>query len=311
MLRNERLTHTPNGLADILWDEAELKFNIESAARRIFKQNGYRIVQPPTFEYFDVYNAATPNKAESMFKFFDTDGRTLALRPDFTTSIARLAATKPMCESLPLRLCYCGSTFRNDEAFSQTRQREFSQVGIELIGENSAEADAEVIITTIEVIAEAGLKQFQLDIGQVAYFMEIAKDSGLNEHQADNLRKMINDKVQLVGDVLLSGMSASNKSVCGTVCVAKNTAEALKNFKDGDILVIPETNNDLVGILRKASAIITEKSGLTSHAAVVGMTLDIPVICGAEGATEILKNGTTITIDGSRGQVYGGVAKIV
>ena len=118
-------------------------------------------------------------------------------------------------------------------------------------------------------------------------------------------------KVQLVGDVLLSGMSASNKSVCGTVCVAKNTAEALKNFKDGDILVIPETNNDLVGILRKASAIITEKSGLTSHAAVVGMTLDIPVICGAEGATEILKNGTTITIDGSRGQVYGGVAKIV
>ena len=210
MLRNERLTHTPNGLADILWDEAELKFNIESAARRIFKQNGYRIVQPPTFEYFDVYNAATPNKAESMFKFFDTDGRTLALRPDFTTSIARLAATKPMCESLPLRLCYCGSTFRNDEAFSQTRQREFSQVGIELIGENSAEADAEVIKTTIEVIAEAGLKQFQLDIGQVAYFMEIAKDSGLNGHQADNLRKMINDKDFVSIEAFLDKMEISS-----------------------------------------------------------------------------------------------------
>ena len=210
MLRNERLTHTPNGLADILWDEAELKFSIESAARKIFKQNGYRIVQPPTFEYFDVYNAATPNKAESMFKFFDTDGRTLALRPDFTTSIARLAATKPMCESLPLRLCYCGSTFRNDEAFSQTRQREFSQVGIELIGENSAEADAEVIKTTIEVIAEAGLKQFQLDIGQVAYFMEIAKDSGLNEYQADNLRKMINDKDFVSIEAFLDKMEISS-----------------------------------------------------------------------------------------------------
>lgn len=118
-------------------------------------------------------------------------------------------------------------------------------------------------------------------------------------------------KVQLVGDVLLSGTPVSAKSVCAAVCVAKNTAEALKNFNDGDILVIPETNNDLVEILRKASAIITEKSGLTSHAAVVGMTLDIPVICGAEGATDILKNGTTITIDGTRGQVYGGVAKIV
>ena len=118
-------------------------------------------------------------------------------------------------------------------------------------------------------------------------------------------------KVQLVGDVLLSGTAVSNKSVCGTVCVAKNTAEALKNFNDGDILVIPETNNDIITILRKAAAIITEKSGLTSHAAVVGMTLDIPVICGASGATEILKNGTTITIDGTRGQVYSGVAKII
>ncbi len=118
-------------------------------------------------------------------------------------------------------------------------------------------------------------------------------------------------KVQLVGDVLLSGVSASQKSVCGTVCVAKNTAEALKNFKNGDILVIPETSNDIIGILRKASAIITEKTGLSSHAAVVGMKLDIPVICGATGATKILKNGTTITIDGPRGQVYSGIAKIL
>ncbi len=118
-------------------------------------------------------------------------------------------------------------------------------------------------------------------------------------------------KVQLVGDVLLSGTGSSGKVVCAKVCVAQNTAEALKNFKDGDILVIPETSNDIIGLLRKASAIITEKPGMSSHAAVVGMTLDIPVICGATGATQILKNGTTITIDGVRGKVYGGVAKIL
>lgn len=118
-------------------------------------------------------------------------------------------------------------------------------------------------------------------------------------------------KVELVGDILLSGISISPKSVCGTVCVANNTAEAIANFNDGDILVIPETGNDIIDILRKASAIITEEQGLSSHAAVVGLTLDIPVICGAEGATRILKNGTTITIDGVRGQVYGGVAKIL
>ena len=118
-------------------------------------------------------------------------------------------------------------------------------------------------------------------------------------------------RVQLVGDVLLTGTSVCPKSVCGNVCVAKNNAEALKNFKDGDILVIPETNNDIISILRKASAIITEKAGLSSHAVVVGMTLDIPVLCGAENATSILKNATTITIDGNRGQVYSGVANIL
>lgn len=117
-------------------------------------------------------------------------------------------------------------------------------------------------------------------------------------------------KVELVGDVLLTAMSICSKSVSGNVCVARNTAEALKNFKDGDILVIPETNNDIISLLRKASAIITEESGLTSHAVIVGMTLDIPVLYGAKNAAQILRHGTTITIDGSRGQVYSGVANV-
>ena len=113
-MKNEQVTHTPQGLADVLWEEAELKFHIETVARSIFKQNGYKMVETPTFEYFDVYHTATPNHAESMFKFFDADGRTLALRPDFTTSIARLAATKPLGGKLPLRLCYAGNAFQND-----------------------------------------------------------------------------------------------------------------------------------------------------------------------------------------------------
>ncbi|MEG2380911.1 MAG: pyruvate kinase [Oscillospiraceae bacterium] len=118
-------------------------------------------------------------------------------------------------------------------------------------------------------------------------------------------------KVQLVGDILLSGQSTSGKSASGKVCVAHSNAEALRKFESGDILVINETSNDIISLLRKATAIITEKSGVSSHAAVVGMTLDIPVLCGAENATNILKDGTTVTIDGSHGQVYNGVAKIM
>ncbi len=193
-MKNEKVTHTPKGLSDVLWDECDLKFRIETVARETFSKHGYKMVQTPTFEYFDVYHTATPNKAESMFKFFDVNGRMLALRPDFTTSIARLAATKSLAEETPLKLSYCGSTFRNDEAFSQARQREFSQVGIELIGESNVYADAEVIHVVIETLLAAGMKQFQIDIGQVAYFMALAKQAELTPEQTDELRSLINDK---------------------------------------------------------------------------------------------------------------------
>lgn len=118
-------------------------------------------------------------------------------------------------------------------------------------------------------------------------------------------------KVQLVGDILATGHSISSRSICGKVCVAASNNDALKKFEDGDILVINSTSNAIISILKRASAIITESAGSTSHAAIVGMTLEIPVLVGVKDATKILKHGTTVTIDGNRGQVYSGVAKIV
>jgi pyruvate kinase len=116
-------------------------------------------------------------------------------------------------------------------------------------------------------------------------------------------------KVQLVGDVLVSGMGATKGSICGNLCVCANEEEAEKNFKDGDILVIPQTSNTLLHVLRSASGIITEDSGMNSHAAIVGLALDKPVIVGAENATKILKSGTTVTIDATRGIVFSGIQK--
>jgi len=118
-------------------------------------------------------------------------------------------------------------------------------------------------------------------------------------------------KVHLVGHVLVEGIGINNLSVSGNLCVAKSEEEALREFNDGDILVIHSTTNSLLPILKKASGIITEEGGVTSHAAVVGLTLDIPVITGAKGATKILRSGTTVTIDSSRGLVYSGVAKVL
>lgn len=116
-------------------------------------------------------------------------------------------------------------------------------------------------------------------------------------------------KVQLVGDVLVSGTGAVKGSVCGNLCVCRNAQDAVNLFKSGDILVIPETSNDILQILKSASAIITERGGMNSHAAIVGLTLDKPVIVGAQDATRILKSGTTVTVDAFRGIVYNGVEK--
>ncbi len=117
-------------------------------------------------------------------------------------------------------------------------------------------------------------------------------------------------KVQIVGDVLTSGTGLVDRRICGNLCVCKNEQEALATFRDGEILVIPETNNRLLPLLRHAAGIICETPGTDSHAAIAGMTLDIPVIVGALGATKILKSGTAVTVDGKRGLVYTGNANL-
>lgn len=114
-------------------------------------------------------------------------------------------------------------------------------------------------------------------------------------------------KVHIVGNILTRGIGVTNKTAVGTLCVCKNEEEALKNFNGGEILVIPETTNKLMSLLRRAKGIITEKGGLTSHAAVVGLSLDIPVICGAEHATKLLRSGITVTMDATAGLVYSNV----
>jgi len=115
-------------------------------------------------------------------------------------------------------------------------------------------------------------------------------------------------KVQIVGDVLTSGtgISSGTDTVCGTLCVCRDEAEARQNFKSGDILVMPSTSNKIMDILRKARGIVCEIDGEDSHAAIVGQALGIPVIVGALGATRILKSGTAVTLDAKRGMVYCG-----
>ncbi len=118
-------------------------------------------------------------------------------------------------------------------------------------------------------------------------------------------------KVHIVGDVLVKGEGVNALSTSGSLCVATSLQQALSDFNDGDIIVANETNNGYLPLLKRAGGIIVEEEGASSHAAIVGMTLDIPVITGAKGATRILKSGTVITMDANRGLVYSGVTKVL
>lgn len=108
-------------------------------------------------------------------------------------------------------------------------------------------------------------------------------------------------KVHVVGNVLISGTGISHGNMCGNLCVCRNAEEAKKKFKKGDILVIPQTDNTLIDVIRDASGIIVEQDGLNSHAAIAGLALDIPVIIGAHDATKVLKHGITVQMDAERG----------
>ncbi len=110
-------------------------------------------------------------------------------------------------------------------------------------------------------------------------------------------------KVNVVGHILASGRGITAKSACASLCVCSTAEEARRLFKDGDILVVPRSTNELLPFLKKASGIVTEEDGVNSHAAIVGLSLDIPVIVGAASATRILKSGAVVTIDATRGVV--------
>ena len=110
-------------------------------------------------------------------------------------------------------------------------------------------------------------------------------------------------KVQVAGKILVKGKGYTKKKVCGPICVAKDAEELKKNFAAGDIVVVPETTNEMLPELKSAQAVIAEHGGSNSHAAIVGLTLDIPVIVNAANATEILKSGAVVQVDAETGTV--------
>ncbi|MCP3741181.1 pyruvate kinase [Rossellomorea sp. BNER] len=118
-------------------------------------------------------------------------------------------------------------------------------------------------------------------------------------------------KIHVVGDILAKGQGIGRKTAYGKVALASNAAEALEKVTEGSILVTIGSDKEMVPAIEKCSALITEEGGLTSHAAVVGISLGIPVIVGIENATSLLEDGQEVTVDSSRGVIYNGHASVL
>ena len=118
-------------------------------------------------------------------------------------------------------------------------------------------------------------------------------------------------KVHTVGDIVASGTGIIKRSVTGKACVANSAREALDKMEAGSVLVTYATDRDYIPAIEKAAALITEAGGLTSHAAIVGLEFGIPVIVGVTDATKVIPDGEVVTVDGQRGLVYKGIAKVL
>ncbi|MDQ0220080.1 pyruvate kinase [Peribacillus cavernae] len=118
-------------------------------------------------------------------------------------------------------------------------------------------------------------------------------------------------KIHLLGDILLKAQGVGRRSAKGQAVVARTAAEAIEKVTEGSVLVTIASDKDMMAAIEKCSALITEEGGLTSHAAVVGINLGIPVIVGADHATATLKDGQNITVDASRGIIYNGHASVL
>lgn len=199
----------PIGVQDALPGRQRGIRDIVDASMRVFYRWGYDEIATPNIEYMDVFSGHAGNyEPEQLFKLADKDGSILALRPDFTLPLSRIAASK-MGRTENLRLCCAGPVYRYDGWEPAGGLRECTQVGVEWMGADSVQADAELVALAITTLREIGLEDFQIELGQVAFFKGLIAQAGFTGDQAEQLRLQVEAKNTLAVEMLMQQSSAS------------------------------------------------------------------------------------------------------
>ena len=233
MSRQEFIPQVPYGTKDILPLDAARKRGMENELARLFLSWGYQEVVTPTFEYYETLRASAPETADdSTFRFFDRSGRMLALRPDMTTPIARVAVMRMREQPLPLRLFYLANVFRQEET-QAGRQCEFYQAGVELLGAGGVAADAEVVALAVEALLAAGLSDFQVCLGQVDFISGIMAEAGLDAATAHKVKQALIERNMVgLGELLAeSGIEPGNRDLLQQLPMLHGKLDMLRNVR--------------------------------------------------------------------------------
>lgn len=215
---------TAEGTNDILFTECRLKKQAEENIMNCFASYGYQPLETPSFEYDSVFS-----ETEGVYRMIDRTGRVLALRPDMTMPIARVCATK-LYENLPVRASYLGNVYRCEDTLKGGRQNEFTQAGIELLGEKGVFYDAEVIAATINALSDAGVEDFMVELGNVNFVRGLLSGSHLEDDIIDEINTLMTKKDTLSIEEILDGVCIQEEikeiiiklpALFGDICVVK------------------------------------------------------------------------------------------
>lgn len=210
-------TDLPKGVRDFLPLKAAKVEYLQQQLHQVYSTWGFRPVITPQLEYLDVLERGFgAGLRERTFRFDDRQsGRLLAFPPDMTPQIARIAATRMSELPLPLRLCYSGRVLRHTEQ-QAGKDRDIFQSGVELIGLDSPEADAEMIAMAVESLVAVGAQEFTIDIGQVEFFRGVMDGLPLDVRRADQ-----------VADAILRKDSSELKGLLEQSKLADHTCEEI------------------------------------------------------------------------------------
>lgn len=194
---------TPEGTRDLLFSSCRALRQTENTIRTSLENRGYSEIITPAVEYFDVFAQANPElDQEQMLKVIDRSGRICVVRPDNTTPIARIAATRLDNAALPVRLYYSQKVFRSVVG-GHGHKGEFLQVGAELIGADGLEADKDILSAAFGALTETGAAGFRIELGHAEIYKALIEELGVDAAAAESIRRLIENKsFAALGDTL-------------------------------------------------------------------------------------------------------------